>query len=81
MQNVQDNRELLIMKRSEIKRRPLADTVLAALEAEEKEYRESYGVDGIYFSVSPKGNKKWILRYKNNEGKWCWSRLGAYPST
>ena len=28
------------MKRSEIKRRPLSDTVIANLEAEEKEYRE-----------------------------------------
>lgn len=45
------------MKRSEIKRRPLADTVLAALEPEEKEYRENYGIDGIYFSVNPNNNK------------------------
>lgn len=69
------------MKRSEIKRRPLADTVLAALEAEEKEYRESYGVDGIYFTVTPKGNKRWDLRYKDDENKWRWAGLGAYPST
>lgn len=69
------------MKRSEIKRRPLADTVLAALEPEEKEYRENYGIDGIYFSVNPNNNKKWILRYKDNTGKWRWAGLGAYPST
>lgn len=29
------------MKRSDIKRRPLADTVLATLEPEAKEYREA----------------------------------------
>ena len=31
------------MKRSEIKRRPLADTVLATLEPDTKEYREHDG--------------------------------------
>lgn len=35
------------MKRTDIKRRPLADTVLATLEAEEKEYRELDG-NGLY---------------------------------
>lgn len=46
------------MKRSEIKRRPLADTVLASLEAEDKEYRENYGLDGIYFAVKPNNLKR-----------------------
>ena len=35
------------MKRSEIKRRPLSDTVIANLEAELKEYRELDG-SGLY---------------------------------
>ncbi|MFH3766375.1 hypothetical protein WAI06_18935, partial [Acinetobacter baumannii] len=36
------------MKRTEIKRRPLSDTVLANLEPESKEYRELDG-EGLYF--------------------------------
>ncbi len=67
------------MKRSEIKRRPLADTVLASLEPEEKEYRESYGVDRLYFVVSSSGRKRWELRFKKPDGKWGWHGLGAYP--
>jgi len=31
------------MKRKDIKKRPMADTVLASLEPEEKEYRENDG--------------------------------------
>lgn len=71
------------MKRSEIKRRPLADTVLASLEPEEKDYRTNYGSDDekIYFFVSKKGNKRWDLRYKDSKGKWRWAGLGAYPDT
>ena len=44
------------MKRTEIKRRPLSDTVLANLEPESKEYRELDG-DGLYFRVKPDGKK------------------------
>lgn len=44
------------MKRTEIKRRPLSDTVLANLEPEAKEYRELDG-DGLYFRVKPDGKK------------------------
>ena len=33
------------MKRTDIKRRPLADTVLATLEPESKEYRELDGIN------------------------------------
>ena len=36
------------MKRTDIKRRPLSDTVLPNLEPELKEYRELDG-DGLYF--------------------------------
>ena len=42
------------MKRTEIKRRPLSDTVLATLEPESKEYRELDG-NGLYFRVKPDG--------------------------
>lgn len=66
------------MKRSDIKRRPLADTVLAKLEPEEKEYRTLDG-DGLYLRVKPDGQKSWQLRYKTPAGKWSWLGLGAYP--
>lgn len=66
------------MKRSQIKRRPLADTVLATLEPEAKEYRELDG-NGLYFRVKPDGGKSWQLRYKKPDGKWSWLGLGGYP--
>lgn len=67
------------MKRSEIKRRPLADTVLASLEPEAKEYRENYGIDRLYFVVGSTGRKRWELRFKKPDGKWGWHGLGSYP--
>lgn len=67
------------MKRADIKRRPLSDTVLSSLEPEVKEYREKYGVDRIYFVVSPSGRKRWELRHKKADGKWSWLGLGGYP--
>jgi len=66
------------MKRTQIKRRPLADTVLEKLEPEAKEYRELDST-GIYFRVKPNGSKSWLLRYKRANGKWAWKGLGAYP--
>lgn len=66
------------MKRSEIKRRPLADTTLASLEPEATAYRELDG-DGLYFRVKPNGTKSWELRYKKPDGKWSWHGLGGYP--
>ena len=66
------------MKRTEIKRRPLSDTVLANLEAESKEYRELDG-NGLYIRVKSDGNKSWQLRYKKPDGKWSWLGLGGYP--
>ncbi|TXH92759.1 MAG: DUF4102 domain-containing protein [Pseudomonas sp.] len=66
------------MLRSEIKRRPLADTVLSTLEPDAKEYRELDG-NGLYFRVKPDGGKSWQLRYKNFEGKWSWLGIGGYP--
>lgn len=46
------------MKRTEIKRRPLASTVLDTLESDDKEYREPDG-NGLYFRVKPDGKKSW----------------------
>ncbi|MCP1313359.1 MULTISPECIES: tyrosine-type recombinase/integrase [unclassified Halomonas] len=67
------------MKRSQIKRRPLADTVLASLEPEEKAYRELDGL-GLYLRVKPNGSKSWELRYKRPNGKWSWKGLGGFPT-
>lgn len=67
------------MKRTDIKRRPLSDTVLSTLEAEVKEYRELDG-NSLYFRVKPDGNKSWQLRYKKADGKWSWAGLGSYPT-
>lgn len=66
------------MKRSEIKRRPLADTVLTSLEPEEKEFRE-LDSNGLYFRVKANGGKSWQLRYKKPGGNWAWLGLGGYP--
>ncbi|MFL9555763.1 tyrosine-type recombinase/integrase [Acinetobacter baumannii] len=66
------------MKRSEIKRRPLSDTVLSNLESELKDYRELDG-HGLYFFVQKNGNKSWQLRYKKPDGKWSWLGIGGYP--
>lgn len=66
------------MKRSQIKRRPLADTVLEKLEPEAKEYRELDST-GLYFRVKSNGNKSWNLRYKRPDGRWAWQGLGSYP--
>ncbi len=66
------------MKRSDIKRRPLADTVLNSLEPDTQEYRELHE-RGLYFRVKPNGGKSWQLRYKNAASKWAWMGLGSYP--
>lgn len=66
------------MKRSEIKKRPLADTVLASLEPEQVEYRENDG-NGLYFRVKPNGQKGWLLRHRKPDGRWGWHGLGSYP--
>ncbi len=67
------------MKRSGIKRRPLADTALSGLEPEKAAYREHDG-QGLYFRVKPNGGKSWELRYKKPDGKWSWLGLGSYPN-
>lgn len=65
------------MKRADIKRRPMPDTVIDSLESEATAYRERYA-DGVYLRVNPNGKKDWQLRYKTPEGKWSWLGLGAY---
>ena len=55
------------MKRTDIKRRPLSDTIIANLEKELKEYRELDG-NGLYIRVKPDGNKSWLFRYKKANG-------------
>lgn len=67
------------MKRSAIKRRPLADSVLTNLEPEDRDYQEkdSYG---LYFRVKSNGGKSWMLRYKRPGGKWAWKGLGGFPA-
>lgn len=68
------------MKRSEVKTgKRLSDTALFSLEPDDKEYRLLDG-DNLYFRVKPNGTKSWQLRYKNEENKWAWRGLGAYPS-
>lgn len=67
------------MLRSQIKRRPMADSVLKTLEPEQKVYRESDG-NGLYLQVKPGGSKSWLLRYKRPDGKWAWQGLGGFPS-
>ena len=65
------------MKRSEIKRWPLADTTIASLEPEAGTYRVLDG-NGLYLRVKPNGQKSWELRYKKEDGKWSWLGLGGY---
>lgn len=65
------------MKRSDIKKRPMAPTTLDGLEPEAKEYRELDG-KGLYLRVKPDGSKTWQLRYKKPDGKWSWLGLGPY---
>lgn len=55
----------------------MADTVLASLEPEAREYREHDGA-GLYLRVKPDGSKSWQFRYKRPDGKWSWLGLGAF---
>lgn len=64
------------MKRKDIKKRPLSDTVIEALEPEGSTYRERHA-DGVYLRVRENGMKDWQLRYKKPDGQWTWLGLGA----
>ncbi|MGJ8515284.1 tyrosine-type recombinase/integrase [Carnimonas bestiolae] len=68
------------MKRDQIKRRPLADTVINGLEPEATAYRVLDG-NGLYLRVKPDGRKSWELRYKKPDGKWSWLGLGPLSTT
>lgn len=63
------------MRRKDIKKRPLSDTVIEALEPESTMYRELHA-DGVYLRVKENGLKDWQLRYKKPDGKWSWMGLG-----
>lgn len=68
------------MKRTEIKKHPLQDAVLASLEPESQAYRVRDTHDKpLYFRVKPNGTKSWELRYKKPDGSWSWYGLGGYP--
>src|SRR5690606_41036677 len=56
----------------------LSDVAYAAIKAKDREYRIS-DIPGLYMKVQTSGKKSWQLRLKNNEGKWAWVGLGAYP--
>lgn len=67
------------MKKADVKKFPMKDTTLSALEPESKEYRINDG-ENLHFVVTTKGNKRWELRYKKpSTGKWSWLGLGTYP--
>ena len=76
--NLSGIHRLGLMKRSDIKTRPLADKTVAALEPEEKAYRERDS-NGLYLHVRPDGRKGWELRYRKPDGKYSWLGMGAYP--
>ncbi len=68
------------MKRIEIKRTPLAETVLRSLEPEQKLYRIKDSHNQLHFTVDPKGAKRWEVRFKAPDGKWSWMGVGGYPA-
>ena len=56
----------------------LSDATYFAKKPKDKEYRIS-DIPGLYMKVQTSGKKSWQLRLKNNENKWTWIGLGAYP--
>lgn len=66
------------MKRSEIRSKPMAERVVAALEPEDKAYRVSDGA-GLYLYIRTDATKSWELRYRKPDGKYSWLGLGSYP--
>lgn len=68
------------MKRKDIKRYPLADSVITALEPETKVYSVKDS-SNLYLRVKPSGSKSWVYRYKSpGSGKWALKGLGGYPA-
>jgi integrase len=74
------NQDALAVKRTEIKRTPLAETVLRSLEPESKLYRVRDGDNLLYFTVDSKGAKRWEVRFKAPDGRWSWMGVGGYPA-
>tara|TARA_R110002124_G_scaffold143981_1_gene308783 strand:- start:453 stop:1820 length:1368 start_codon:yes stop_codon:yes gene_type:complete len=70
----------IAMKRHEIKRTPLAETVLRSLEPENKLYRIKDGSNQLHFTVAANGSKRWEVRFKRPDGKWSWMGVGGYPA-
>lgn len=68
------------MKKDQVKKRPLSDTVIANLEPETTEYSIKDS-KGLYLFVKPTGARSWKMRYKDGNGKWRWHGLGSYPAT
>lgn len=56
------------MKRTQIKRFPIADTALENLEPEAIEYRIKDS-ESLYFRVAPSGKKSWVFVIKREDGK------------
>jgi len=70
----------IAMRRHEIKRTPLAETVLRSLEPEDKLYRIKDGSNQLHFTVAANGSKRWEVRFKRPDGKWSWMGVGGYPA-
>ena len=69
--NLSGIHRLGLMKRSDIKTRPLADKTVAALEPEEEAYRKRDS-NSLYLHVRPDGHKGSELRYRKPDGKYSW---------
>ena len=58
--------------------KPLTKTQVEKAKAEDRKYNLADGF-GLYLRVSPSGNKSWLFRYKNNQGKIAHHTIGRYP--
>lgn len=63
------------MKRSEVKRTPLTDTVIESLAPEAGMYRERHA-DGVYLRFRPNERKDWQPHNKKSVGSWSWLGRG-----
>ena len=63
-----------------IRRKKSVEDIYKALKPKAKEYRQPTDIAGLYCRVQPNGKKSWQYRYKNDQGKWAWIGLGAYPT-
>ena len=63
-----------------VRRKKSVEDIYKALKPKAKEYRQPTDIVGLYCRVQPNGKKSWQYRYKNDQGKWAWIGLGAYPT-